>query len=114
MIANGDSIGARNIIASCGLKDYLDATIISQEIGIEKPAKEIFEAALEKLNSKAENAIMVGNRIDADVVGANKVGMKSVWFKWNDRYQETINDGKERPNFVIKSFPELLGILGLS
>ena len=113
-IANGDSIGSSNVIASCVLKDYFDAIVISQEIGIEKPTKEIFDAALEKLSSKAENAIMVGNRIDADVVGANKLGMKSVWFKWNYCYQETVIYGKERPNFVIKSFPELLGILGLS
>jgi len=114
MIANGDSVGARNIIASCGLKDYFDAIIISEELGTEKPAKKIFETALENLRNKAENAIMVGNRIDADIVGANRIGMKSVWFKWNDRYQETISEEEERPNFVIKSLPELLGILGLS
>jgi len=113
VIANGDSVGARNIIASCGLKDYFDTIVISEEVGIEKPDKGIFETALDKLRSKAENAIMIGNRIDADIVGANRVGIKSVWFKWNDRYQETINDEEERPNFVIKSLPELLGILGL-
>ena len=30
---------------------------------------------------KAENAAVVGNRIDADIVGANSIGMKSVWFR---------------------------------
>ncbi len=114
MIANADSIDARNVIASCGLEDYFDSIIISEEIGIEKPAREIFKAALKELKVKAENAIMVGNRIDVDIVGANKMGMRSVWFKWNNRYKETIGSKEERPDFVIKSLSELLTILRLS
>jgi len=114
VIANVDSIDARNVIASCGLEHYFDAIVISEEVGIEKPTREIFEAALDRLKVKAENAIMVGNRIDADIVGANRVGMKSVWFKWNNRYQETISNEEERPDFVIKSLSELLGMLSLS
>jgi len=54
---------------------------------------------------------MVGNRIDADIVGGNRVGMKSVWFKWNDRYEEIIGSEDEKPDFIIKSLAELLGIL---
>jgi len=114
VIANADSIDARNVIASCGLENYFDAIVISEEVGIEKPAKGIFEAALDRLKVKAKKAIMVGNRIDADIVGASRIGMKSVWFKWNDRYQETITNKEERPDFIIKSLPELLGILGLT
>lgn len=113
MIANADSVDARNIMITCGLEVYFDAMVISEELGIEKPAREIFEAALDKLKVKAENAIMVGNRIDADIVGANRIGMKSVWFKWNNRYHETIGNKEERPDFVIKSLSELLGILNL-
>jgi len=48
---------------------------------------------------------------EVDVRLANRIGMKSVWFKWNNRYQETISNEEERPDFVIKSLPELLGIL---
>jgi FMN phosphatase YigB (HAD superfamily) len=111
MIANGDSAGARNIIATCGLEDYLDVIVISEEVGIEKPDKQIFQVALNKLGVEAENAVMVGNRIDADIVGANRVGMKSVWFRWNDRYEEIIGIEDEKPDFIIKSLSELPGIL---
>jgi len=113
LIANVDSIDARTIIETCGLEDYFDAIVISEEVGIEKPAREIFQIALDRLEVKAENAIMVSNRIDVDIVGANRIGMKSVWFKWNNRYQETISSEEERPNFVIKNLSELLGILSL-
>jgi len=114
MIANADSIDARNVITSCGLQCYFDAIVISEEIGIEKPARGIFEAALKELKVKAENAIMVGNRIDADIVGANRIGMRSVWFKWNNRYKETMDSKEERPDFVVKCLSELLSILSLS
>ncbi len=111
MIANGDSAGARNIIKATGLQDYFDAIIISEEVGIEKPCRGIFDAALAKLGVKAENAVMVGNRIDADILGANRLGMKSVWFKWNARYSDTVESSQEKPDFTINSLYELPGIL---
>ena len=111
MIANGDSTGARNIMNSTGLQDYFDAIIISEEVGIEKPDKRVFQVALDKLGVEAENTVMVGNRIDADIVGANRVGMKSVWFRWNDRYPEIVSSEEERPDSIIKSLAELPGIL---
>ncbi len=111
MIANGDSAGARNIIAACGLEDYFDVIVIFEEVGIEKPDKQVFQVALDKLGVEAENAVMVGNRIDADIVGANRIGMKSVWFRWNDRYEEIIGSEGEKPDFIIKSLAELPGIL---
>jgi len=111
MIANGDSAGARNIIATCGLEDYFDVILISEEVGIEKPDKGIFQLALEALKIKTGNAVMVGNRIDADIVGANRIGMKSVWFRWNDRYPEIVSSEEERPDSIIKSLAELPGIL---
>ncbi|GAI52481.1 unnamed protein product, partial [marine sediment metagenome] len=111
MIANANIADVRNIIATCGLEDYFDVIVISEEVGIEKPDKQVFQVALDKLGVEAENAVMVGNRIDADIVGANRVGMKSVWFRWNDRYEETVGSEEEKPNFIIKSLAELPSIL---
>lgn len=113
LIANADSVGGRNIIRTTGLEDYFDVVIISEELGIEKPDQEIFVAALAKLGVKPENAVMVGNRIDLDIIGANRVGMKSVLFKWNNRYNCAISSEEMRPDFTIGSLSELPGILGL-
>ena len=93
------------------LEDYFDVIVISEEVGIEKPDKQVFQVALDKLGVEAQNAVMVGNRIDADIVGANRIGMKSVWFRWNDRYEEIIGSEEEKPGFIIKSLAELPGIL---
>jgi len=113
IVANGDSVGARNIIEAAGLQDYFDTIVISEEVGIEKPCQGIFEAALAQLGVKPENAVMVGNRIDADVLGANRFGMKSVWFRWNTRYSDTIDSSQERPDFTINSLFELPSLLAL-
>jgi putative hydrolase of the HAD superfamily len=113
MIANGDSDDCRNIIQATDLQDYLDTIVISEEVGSEKPNQRIFEIALAKLGVESENAVMVGNRIDADILGANRSGMKSVWFRWNSRYNDTIDSSQEKPDFTINSLFELLGLLAL-
>ena len=113
MIANGDSAGIRKIIEATGLQDYFDVIVISEEVGIEKPYQRIFKVALAKLGVKPENAVMVGNKIDADILGANRVGMKSVWFRWNTRYSDTIDSSQEKPDFTINSLFGLPGLIAL-
>jgi len=112
LIANDDNAGSvRNIITSTGLGRYFNTTVISGELGIEKPDRKIFEVALKDLGVKAENTVMVGNRIDTDILGANRLGITSVWFKWNDRYPASLDTAEHRPDFTIHSLPELLDIL---
>jgi putative hydrolase of the HAD superfamily len=111
LIANADSIDARNILSACRLDSYFSATIISGELGIEKPDRRIFQAALDELGVKPGEALMVGNRLDSDIVGANRVGIKSVWFRWNSRYDSTIEAEDEKPDFTIQNLAELLDIL---
>ncbi|MHC1604890.1 MAG: HAD family hydrolase [Candidatus Methanofastidiosia archaeon] len=113
MITNGDSAGVRNLIKVTGLEDYFDVVIISEEVGIEKPYQGIFEAALSKLGVNAKEAVMVGNRIDADILGANRFGMKSVWFRWNTRYSDAIDTSQGIPDFIINNSSELLSLLAL-
>ncbi|MBA7664585.1 Pyrophosphatase PpaX [subsurface metagenome] len=114
IIANDeDGVSARNVINDTGLKDYFNTILISGELGIEKPDSRIFEVALKSLGVKARNAVMVGNRIDADIVGANRIGMKSVWFKWNNRYPASVNTKEEEPDFTISNLSDLNAVLGL-
>lgn len=114
LVTNGDSIGGRNLINYCKLEDHFDCIVISEEVGVEKPGSEIFETALNSLNVRPVNTVMVGNRIDADIVGANRMGLTSVWFKWNDRYEEAVESEEEKPDFTITRASELLEVLGLN
>lgn len=60
-----------------GLHQYVQFLVSSEESGIEKPGKYIFELALEKLKLKAESVIMIGDSEKKDILGAEAIGIKS-------------------------------------
>lgn len=111
LVANDDSVNVRNLLRTCSLENYFDVKIISEEVGIEKPDERIFQLALDELGVKPGDAVMVGNRLDTDIQGANRTGMKSVWFNWNDRYDSTIKSQEQKPDFTIESLTELTELL---
>jgi len=94
-----------------GLEDYFDAVVTSVDIGHEKPEEEIYCEALKRIRVKPTDAVMIGNRIKTDVLGANKLGIISVQLKWNDRYPEEAASLLEQPDYVISSFTQLPRIL---
>lgn len=55
---------------------YIDLVIASAEEGVAKPDLRIFNIALERANCKPEEAIIIGDIIDNDIVPANKIGIK--------------------------------------
>jgi FMN phosphatase YigB (HAD superfamily) len=61
-----------------GLASYLDFTVGSEEVGIEKPNPRIFMAALEKVGAAPREVLHVGDQVRSDVMGAEGVGMKAV------------------------------------
>lgn len=64
-----------------GILEYFDVIASSGELGVAKPEPEIFQYALAKAACKAENAVMIGDRLDNDIVPAAKLGMKTVWIR---------------------------------
>jgi putative hydrolase of the HAD superfamily len=65
-----------------GLVDRVDAIVLSSEVGKRKPHPAIFERALGELGVEAAAALFVGDRLGADVLGASRVGMKTVQALW--------------------------------
>ncbi len=61
-----------------GILKYFDMCFSSSEIGLDKPDPEFFRAALEAVKCPPENAAMVGDRTDNDIIPANTVGMFTV------------------------------------
>jgi HAD superfamily hydrolase (TIGR01509 family) len=65
-----------------GLAERIDAAVFSSEVGVRKPRPEIFRRALDEVGVGAEDALFVGDRLDADVRGAREVGMRTVQAMW--------------------------------
>lgn len=68
----------RQALAKYGLKEYLSIIWLSEEIGLSKPAPRFYEALLEQADCRPEKAVMIGDRIDYDVVPPNSIGMKTI------------------------------------
>ncbi len=90
------------------IEKYFDVIFTSVDVGHEKPDERIFMTALRALKVKPHEAIMIGNRISTDIVGGNRLGMKTILLKWNKRYNERITSNEEKPAHTIKSLRELL------
>jgi HAD superfamily hydrolase (TIGR01509 family) len=67
------------ILERARLRERLDAIAISHEVGLRKPRREIFEAALARLGVAPREAVHVGDNLEADVEGAAAAGLRTVW-----------------------------------
>jgi putative hydrolase of the HAD superfamily len=101
----------RIALRKIGCEKYFDVVVTSVDMGCNKPDEKIFSTALKRLGVKPKEAVMVGDRIATDIAGGNRIGMKTVLFKWNKRYPEEIDSPEEQPTSTIKSLRELPEIL---
>ena len=110
IIAN-QKLGTAERLASWGLRQYFDVIAASAELGYAKPDKKIFEKAFELAGCIAEESVMVGDRLDNDIIPAKAIGMKTVWVKNGlAQYQGAVL-GKGVADYQIGSLAELLRIL---
>jgi HAD superfamily hydrolase (TIGR01549 family) len=61
-----------------GYREIFDTLVVSAEVGYRKPSRVIFEQALKETESRPESCVMVGDMYEADIVGANNMGMNSI------------------------------------
>lgn len=72
-------------LAHCGFEAWIDTMVTSEEVGVSKPAREIFEHALDRVGSSPADAVMLGDAWAADVEGARAAGIAPVWFNRTGR-----------------------------
>lgn len=77
LISNWDTT-CRGILRETGLLPHLNPIVISCEVGFQKPDQRIFETALNKAGKEARDCLYVGDNYYDDVIGASKVGMRSL------------------------------------
>lgn len=70
----------------CNFSKYISGMFTSEEIGFQKPAKEFFYGCCKELYPiKPYEIVMIGDSIDADIIGAKNFGLKSIWFDYNKK-----------------------------
>ena len=110
IIAN-QSLGTSERLENLGVRKYLDLIIASAEEGVSKPDRRIFEIALERSSCKPENAVMIGDRIDNDIVPAKQLGMKTIWVKQGFGSLWNIMDESEKADIEVNNLSDILNFL---
>lgn len=88
------------------LVPYFDQILISGDFGRGKPDPSIFEHALKLMNLSKDEVLMVGDNLMTDILGANTVGIKSVWINRHDKERNEVI-----PTYEIKHLEELFAII---
>lgn len=108
IITNGIEYTQRERIKNSDLKDYIDFIAVSEECGFAKPDVRFFEfAANRSKNFAKDSTIIIGDRFDADIVGAFNFGIDSLWFNQH----KVPNTSDLRPTFEAHSLAQVKKIL---
>ena len=67
-------------LVKLGLGKLPHMLVTSEEVGAEKPDRKMFETVLEKLDVPADEAVMIGDSVEKDILGARKVGIHGILF----------------------------------
>jgi len=95
IITNGSVYSQNTKIDKVKIREYFDTILVSDEMGIKKPDKEIFDIALDRLGFRAESCLFVGDNPELDVIGARAAGLNAVWLEgfmeWKEASEVPIN-----------------------
>jgi len=78
VVTGGYELDIKQILPRAGLEEFFDVCVGVDTTGKRKPKPEAFKHALKRLGVKPEEAIFVGDSLEQDYLGAQKVGMKAV------------------------------------
>ena len=65
---------------AAGIDKYFDELILSEDIGVNKPNRELYDYALQKTGSTLEESLMIGDMFETDIAGAANIGMKQIYY----------------------------------
>ncbi len=89
------------------ISPFISTLIVSEEIGVLKPDKRLFDYAITKANANRDKSIFVGNDYENDVLGAYNAGLDQVFYNRNNI---DISKLPVKPTFTITHLDQLLDI----
>lgn len=93
-------------IKNTGLENKSNFVIASEIFGYSKPKKEIYIETLRLLNltiKEVENILFIGDNPYTDIIGAQSIGLKTVWISMGRKYPENLKS----PDYMVENFREL-------
>ena len=91
----------------CGMKDYFDTIVLSEDAGANKPSRIFFDYAFRATGASPETTLMIGDNFQTDILGAKGAGLDVMWFN----IHHEANTSLEQINYEISSLQEIMSIL---
>ena len=89
------------------LNNYCNKIVTSEEAGKEKPHPYIFIKALQKLDKNPHEVCMIGDNFKKDIIGANNLGIDSIWFNHKEK-QSNYQDISIKEANIFREILELV------
>lgn len=114
LISNASDLPDLNrLVNNAGLSKYFSAIVVSAAEKIRKPDPRIFKKALDLMGSTPSTSVMVGDTLTADILGAQKSGLRAVWItRRSNRPENARVQSLVIPDWKITQLSELIPLLG--
>lgn len=110
IIAN-QSMGTEERLTGWGIRQYFDVIVSSAEAGVAKPERKIFELALLQADCKPEDAFMIGDRLDNDIIPAGKMGLHTIWVRQGLSAMNDVREAGYMPEITVEKIDDILHYL---
>lgn len=108
MCSNGFHEVQYKKLAACGLKDYFDTVILSEDAGFNKPSPQYFDYAFRQSGASRETTLMIGDNLQTDILGALNSSIDAMLF---NRWEVDVDEAAQSPTYVVSSLQEIMQIL---
>lgn len=105
---NGIKTTQLSRLAGSGLERYFEDFFISEDVGFAKPDRRFFNPIHNKYQDmQMQNTVVVGDRIQADILGAKRANLSSIWFNPN----QLANKEQYQPTYVADNYDQVKNII---
>lgn len=114
LVADSRPHTPENVLRQHGLYELFETFAISEIVGVSKPHPGIFRAALDALTIPEQDygrVAMVGNNLERDITGANRLGLISIFYHLNDQRRTQPIAPDEAPRYTVSSAAELCDLI---
>ena len=106
MCSNGFHEVQYKKLRACGLTDYFNTIILSEDAGFNKPLPQYFDYAIRQSGAVKERTLMIGDNFQTDILGAKHYGLATAYFNRFPDYPAS-----EPVDYEVTSLRELMEIL---
>lgn len=109
VVSNGVEKVQAGRLEKSGLGRFFDGVFVSGRVGATKPARKIFDTALNTLGiENRKKVLMIGDSLKADIAGGTGAGIDTCWCNFRGA---VLPEGAPQPTYTIQGYEELLRIV---